>query len=196
MKKYFAVAVFVAAALSGCVSEKSAKETADETLAFGEAADFESNITHEITAWTMEELVNDIYLDGQKIVLPANSNTLSSEFNLSGYYDKIFDNTVFTLSCNNEDVAVIYCDGDRSNDTDILIDNLQFGINKPVPKLNIMGITESSSSDEVKQILGEPNYIQDNGNTFRYIFSDKKQFMISFTDDEKAVDFYHIRYED
>lgn len=196
MKKYFAVAVFVAAALSGCVSEKSAEETADETLAFGEAADFESNITHEITAWTMEELVNDIYLDGQKIVLPANSNTLSSEFNLSGYYDKIFDNTVFTLSCNNEDVAVIYCDGDRSNDTDILIDNLQFGINKPVPKLNIMGITESSSSDEVKQILGEPNYIQDNGNTFRYIFSDKKQFMISFTDDEKAVDFYHIRYED
>ncbi|MDE5991444.1 MAG: peptidoglycan DD-metalloendopeptidase family protein, partial [Oscillospiraceae bacterium] len=152
------------------------------------------DITHEITGWTMEDLVNDVYLGGHKIVLPAHSNSLDPAFSLSGLYDKLLDSTVFTLSCNNEEVAYIVIDGDHSNDSDIVIDHIMFGFNMPMPELNIMGITESSSSDEVKRILGEPNYILDDGNTYRYIFSDKKQFRVSFTDDEEAIDFYCIKY--
>ncbi|MDE6747279.1 MAG: hypothetical protein K2J72_11710 [Oscillospiraceae bacterium] len=199
MKKYFAAIIAAAALLSGCASEQPTEVTTEVTSVLGAtetAVNFEAKISHEITGWTMEDLVNDIYLGGQKIVMPAHSNSLDPAFSLSGYYDSWFDETVFILSCNNEEVAFIYCDGNRSNDSDVVIDNIQYGINMPMPELNIMGITESSSSDEVKQILGEPNYIQDDGNTYRYIFSNEKQFMVSFTDDEKAIDFYLIRYEE
>lgn len=197
--------LIVSLSLSGCekfvetdvsAETKSTIQTINETTAPNNQEETAFVTEFEITDWTMENLVNDISLCGKKITLPINPNTLNPEFDLINYYDKWYNETVFILSCNGEDVALMYCDGDCSNSSDILINNIQYGINKPIPQLNIMGITKYSSSDDVKKILGEPNYIQDNGNTFRYIFSDKKQFMISFTDDYDAIDFYHIQYEE
>ncbi len=85
----------------------------------------------------MEDLTDNIFLCGQKIVIPSNIN------------------------------------------------DIKYGS-------NIMGISKFSSADDVEKILGKPNCVQDNGRAYRYIFSEKQQLMLTFTDDFNAIEFYYL----
>lgn len=208
-------AIAVAASLSACRADDTGQSpplsevvVSETTLALETAVSSEETIApqnseepkfvteFEITDWTMEELVDNIYLCEQKIILPSKVTELDADLKLSSYYDALFDETVSTISFENKDVSLIYFRGDCINDPDRTITNLQYGLNKPIPEFYIMGVTESSTPDEVKNILGEPNYIQDDGNSYRYIFSNRKQLMLSFNEDYSGIDFYYVIYEE
>lgn len=182
--------------IESIVSSADTKQVSSETTAPDNSEETLFVTEFEITDWTMEELVDNIYLCGQKITLPSKVNELDADLKLSSYYDVLFDETVSTISYKNQDISLTYFNGDCINSSDRVITNIQYGLNQLIPEFNIMGITESSTPDEVKNILGEPNYIQDDGNSYRYIFSDKKQLMLSFNDDYTGIDFYYVIYEE
>lgn len=197
--------LIVTLALSGCekfvetdvsAETKNIIQTVSETTVPANQEETQFVTEFEITDWTMEELVDNIYLCGQKIILPSKVNELDADLKLSSYYDVLFDETVSTISYKNQDISLTYFNGDCINSSDRVITNIQYGLNQLIPEFNIMGVTESSTPDEVKNILGEPNYIQDDGNSYRYIFSDKKQLMLSFNDDYTGIDFYYVIYEE
>lgn len=200
-------AIAVAVGLAGCQSQTATMDsevTTEFVITTKSSATIPSENSNEprfvtefeITDWTMEELIDNIYLCGQKITLPSKASELDADLKLSSYYDELFNETVSIITYNDKEVSITYCNGDCNSNSDIMITNIQYGINKPMPEFDIMGITESSTPDEVKSILGEPNYIQDDGNSFRYVFSDRKQLMLSFNDDYTGIDFYHISYEE
>ena len=185
--------------LSGCASEQPTEVTADVTSVLGAAetaVNFESKITHEITDWTMEDLISDIEICGQQFSFPFKAADLPNGFVLdeTGHYIGVTDSTGFMMHYNGEEIAYVYCGGNCKNSSEAVITEIGFGMFMPVPEINIMGIKESSSSDEVKQILGEPNYIQDDGNAYRYIFSNEKRLLVNFTDDEKAIECFIVNY--
>ncbi len=197
--------LLITLALSGCeklvetdvsAETKSTIQTVSETTVPVNQEETQFVTEFEITDWTMEELVDNIYLCGQKITLPSKVNELDTDLKLSSYYDALFDETVSTISYKNQNISLTYFNGDCINSSDRVITNIQYGLNQLIPEFNIMGITESSTPDDVKNILGDPNYIQDDGNSYRYIFSDKKQMMLSFNDDYTGINFYYVIYEE
>ena len=190
-----AVMACVTLCLVGCKNENVQPETTEPVELVGTTnAPSNSGEPHfvpafEITDWTMEELTDNISLCGEKITLPCKLSDIKEKFDVSDL-DLPDGRHSFTLIHKNKDVAIAYCDIYENDD--VVITNICYGLNTKISGINIMGITEKSKSDDVEKILGKPNYTQDDGDGYRYIFEDNKQVMFHFDKEKRNVDFYYI----
>lgn len=197
LKRKISAAVMACAALflAGCKNETVNPEATEPVELVGTTnAPSNSGEPHfvpafEITDWTMEELADNISLCGEKITLPCKLSEIKENFDVS-YAELPSGSHSFVLSRKNKDVAIAYCD--IYENEDVVITNICYGLNTEISGINIMGITEKSSADDVENILGKPNYTQDNGDGYRYIFEDNKQVMFHFDKEKRNVDFYYI----
>lgn len=190
-----AVIACVTLCLVGCKNENIQPETTEPVELVGTTnASSNSGEPHfvpafEITDWTMEELTDNISLCGEKITLPCKLSDIKEKFDVS-YTDLPGGGHNCILSHKNKDVAIVSCDAYENEDA--VITNISYGLHMKISGINIMGITEKSKADDVEKILGKPNYTQDNGDSYRYIFEDNKQVMFHFDKKKRTVDFYYV----
>lgn len=197
LKRKILAAVIACAALclAGCKNKNVQPETTEPVELVGTTnAPSNSGEPHfvpafEITDWTMEELTDNISLCGEKVTLPCKLSDIKEKFDVSEF-NLSSGGHCFILSYKNKDVARVKCDIYENDD--VVITNIDYGLNEKISGINIMGITEKSSADDVEKILGKPNYTQDDGNGYRYIFEDNKQVMFHFDSKKGNVDFYYI----
>lgn len=190
-----AVTVLAALCFVGCKNETVQPEAAEPTELVGmtnvpsNSGDPHFVPAFEITDWTMEELADNISLCGEKITLPCKLSDVKEKFDVSET-ELPGGGHCLILSHKNKEAAVVSCDTYENDDA--VITNISYGLNMKISGINIMGITEKSSAEDVKKILGEPNYTQDDGYGYRYIFEDNKQVMFHFDKEKGSVDFYYI----
>ncbi len=155
----------------------------------------------EITDWTMEDLVTDMTICGKKVVLPCTISELSNAFEIVEF-DHVSGATGKRLKgCeiyhNNIKIAFGYCDveDDVNVITSICFDEI-IRDDVQIPEMNIMGITDKTSSKDVVAILGEPNVNTEYSCDYRYYFSNNQHLYISFDDEQTEIMYLAIEFKE
>ncbi len=145
----------------------------------------------EITDWTMEELISDFTLCGEKITIPCSIEQLGK--NYSGTY---INNA---LIYGNEEIGYIYNITQKSQDEDPIIRQIVLGgLNDiSLPQFSIKTITETSAKNDVENVLGIPNVDSGDENWARYFFSDNESILFIYdNEDSDKIKMITIVYND
>ncbi|MBR4093330.1 MAG: hypothetical protein IKK32_05610 [Oscillospiraceae bacterium] len=189
----FLVAIFSVGIFTACQKTPS-QETIETT------ANSSSDLIYEITDWTMEDLITDMEICGQKISLPCSVADMENGFKLKDEPTYIESDNFTADSLYYEDsyVATVYVNGNidktiKDNNIALLFISDGMGENKNgISEFNIMGITDKSSAEDVIKILGEPN-VSEGTRSYRYFFNDHEHIAILFDENDmiKAVSVYY-----
>ena len=154
--------------------EKTAPESSEE---------LQIETEFEIIDWTMEDLVSNIEIYGDKLSLPCTISEISSDYKLENInYFEDMQMTAGTLYKKNKEIGLVYFNGDViDNALNSEIKFLFLGGAYDLPEFNIMGITDKSTRSDVINILGNPNMrVGESDRHFQYGFSQNKFAIIDF----------------
>ena len=154
--------------------EKTAPESSEE---------LQIETEFEIIDWTMEDLVSNIEIYGDKLSLPCTISEISSDYKLENInYFEDMQMTAGTLYKKNKEIGLVYFNGDViDNALNSEIKFLFLGGAYDLPEFNIMGITDKSTRSDVINILGNPNMrVGESDKHFQYGFSQNKFAIIDF----------------
>lgn len=154
--------------------EKTAPESSEE---------LQIETEFEIIDWTMEDLVSNIEIYGDKLSLPCTISEISSDYKLENInYFEDMQMTAGTLYKKNKEIGLVYFNGDViDNALNSEIKFLFLGGAYDLPEFNIMGISDKSTRSDVINILGNPNMrIGESDKHFQYGFSQNKFAIIDF----------------
>ena len=163
--------------------------TAEQTT---ETAEIKTIIPPE-DGWTIEELNDVMYLNGEKFYLPYPIDEINDNFELVSYYqneesiiwDVIFNGEfAFLLKGNQSDTQTI---------TEIAFPNLGYEADIPRDKLFVInGFELTNSLDDLEAALGKPTIITPN--SYKYQTTDQKYDLGFIFSDEKSVTSMYITY--
>ena len=132
----------------------------------------------EITDWTMEELISDFTLYGEKISIPCSIEQLG----------KIYSGTNINnmLIYDNKEIGYVYNTTQKSQDDDPMIRQIVLGgLNDiSLPQFSIKTITETCSKEDVENVLGIPNVNSGDENWARYFFSDNESILFVYNNED------------
>ncbi len=154
--------------------EKTAPESSEE---------LQIETEFEIIDWTMEDLVSNIEIYGDKLSLPCTISEISSDYKLENInYFEDMQMTAGTLYKKDKEIGLVYFNGDViDNALNSEIKFLFLGGAYDLPEFNIMGITDKSTRSDVINILGNPNMrVGESDRHFQYGFSQNKFAIIDF----------------
>lgn len=164
----------------------------------GAATAFEKEF--EITDWTMEDLVSDMTLCGEKITLPCTISELAGIFSIEEFDTTNAATGKRSKGCiiyhNGKKIALAYCDTDSDTDsiTSICFDEI-ITDDMAIPDIKFMGITDKASSKDLVEMLGEPNGETEYSCDYRYYFSDNQHLYISFDENQKKILYIAVVYK-
>ena len=154
--------------------EKTAPESSEE---------LQIETEFEIIDWTMEDLVSNIEIYGDKLSLPCTISEISSDYKVENInYFEDMQMTAGTLYKKDKEIGLVYFNGDViDNALNSEIKFLFLGGAYDLPEFNIMGITDKSTRSDVINILGNPNMrVGESDRHFQYGFSQNKFAIIDF----------------
>lgn len=145
----------------------------------------------EITDWTMDELVSDFTLCGNKICIPCSVKQLEDNYN--GTY---INNA---LIYDNKEIGYIYNTTQKSQSEDPMIRQIVLGglSNVVLPKFSIKTISETSTKYEVEEVLGIPNVNSGDESWARYFFSNNESILFVYdNENSERIKMITIVYND
>ena len=197
--------LIITLAFSGCeklvetdvgAETKSTIQTVSETTVPVNQEETQFVTEFEITDWTMEELVTDMEIEGQKFSLPCSIAQLNKSFNVNNIrYSEKYDHTVADLYYKNEYISQVTVNK-NINDRNYKNKNIMaffIGGANSIPQFNIMGITNDSTQDDIVNILGNSNIKNNEINQpYRYFFNENEHIIIDFDENNKIWLFFII----
>lgn len=145
-------------------------------------------------SWTIDDMLSDITLCGEKLNLSGTPKEVSDKFEyVNCDYMEERGCTAIDLQKNGNVVASVFAGGNEKEyeKNKVILFGMDRSITGSLPEFSIMGITGKSTRDDVIRILGNPSYESDDGtdDVVRYIFTDDVHVMFVFD----PTDNYKIR---
>ena len=148
---FFAVVAVVVLCLAGCQSD----------------ADTDTSDFHYITDWSLNEIVQNIEMNGKLYSMPFSVEQLGEEYSIGEKVSLTSESYGYNLYYNNEYFALINLDTDEVDINKSLITSLSFGENS---NYKIGEFYNGNKKKNVKKTYGNPSIESDIGNLSSYTF--------------------------